>query len=194
MKISKKMDTILTYIAAATLMILIFAIPLLSAGCKTEECFKSKYKTEEAVAVLRDISTRGKSISCEYVFTVSDKTYYTYASPSSDFEQIDDAFVILYEIDNPNNNKLLFYKPIIPNNLHNLIGKISYFRREDNRNRVIIELEYYANNYKIKRLQYFPIEKAAILEKLYKEQKDVVIGISPENVRRAFLNIEESIK
>jgi len=158
-----------------------------------EKKFRLKYETAETIGVINDISIRGRNTTCQLEFNILDRRYNTSGgTPIKNFQQLNDAFVILYEINNPENNIILYQKPIITDSLFNLKGTLSYFKME--KNRVCIELEYYYNNDKINRLQFFSIDKAVILEKFYKEKREVVIGVVPQNVRRGYLNFEESLK
>lgn len=187
------MNSFLIYIGIVVFMASIVAIPVLTSGCKTEECFKAKYKTIEVVATLKSLSTRARTSTGEYTYEVNGKSYYTYRDPLDNFDQIGDQFYLLCDTLDPSNS-FLTWRFYIPDNLVNLNGNISYYGTTERYNHVGIVLEYYANDYKIERKQYFPIEKAEIIEKLYKEKREVVIGVAPENVRRGYLNIEESLK
>lgn len=82
----------------------------------------------------------------------------------------------------------------MPHNLVNTTGKIIDEGVIKNEKIVGVAMEYFINDIKIRRNQYFPMDKAEVLDKLYKEKKEVVIGVVPENVRRGYLNIEESLK
>ncbi len=165
----------------------IFAIPYFTSSCRNEDCFKSKYKTSISIAVITDVSTRGRSSTCEYEYIVNGKIYYTHASPTSDFEQIGDSFNLLYDIDNPENCLVLYHRPIVPLNLSYLEGKVTYFRNENSRNRIIIELSYDVNNYNVKRLEYFPIELSEKLKLIHDNKEIVKIGVVKDNVRRGYL-------
>ncbi len=185
------MNSFLTYLGIVSFMASLVTIPIL-LGCQTEECFRSKYGTVEVVATLKNVATHGKSLAGEYTYEVNGKVYNeTFRSPTDNFEEIGDQLYLLYDTLDPSNS-FLTYRFFVPNNLFNTTGKITFFKVD--KKEVSIVLQYSLNNYIIKRNQYFTADKAEVLERLYKEKKEVVIGVVPENVRRGYLNIEESLR
>lgn len=187
------MNSFLIYLGIGAFIASIIAIPILTR-CQTEECFKNKYVTREAVATLKNVATHGKSLAGEYIYEVNGKTYNeTFRSPTDNFEVIGDQLYLLYDTLDPSNS-FLSYRFFLPDNLVNTTGEIAFYKVDKKEKEVSIVLQYTLNNYTIKRNQYFPIDKAEVLEKLYKEKKEVVIGVVPENVKRGYLNVKESLK
>jgi hypothetical protein len=191
MKINK-IKSFLAYASVLIFMLLIIAIPILT-GCQTEDCFKSKYVTGEAIATLMRVSTHGKSLAGEYKYEVNGKIYNeTFRSPTDNFEEIGDQLYLLYDTLDPSNS-FLSYRFFVPDNLVNTKGKIAFYKVDKKEKEVSVVLQYELNNQTIKRNQYFPIDNAEVLEKLFKEKKEVIIGVVPENIRRGYLKLEESM-
>ncbi len=158
------------------------------------EKFKLKHKTAETTATLHNISLKSTT-QTEFIFYVNEKKYYIQKLYWSSFHELGDIYKVLYDMDNPENNIILYDKPIVPNNLNYINGTISSFGLSEDEKSVCLMLNYYLNlNYKVERIQFFPLRDYNKLEKLYKEKKDVVIGIVPENPSRGYLNLEQSLK
>jgi hypothetical protein len=159
------------------------------------ERFKSKHKSIETIATINDISKWARSTRSQFIFYVDGKKFYISEPLWSNFHELGDTYKVLYDENEPENNLILYDKPIIPDNLNYIKGKINSFGLSDDKKSVYLTLNYFLNlDYKIERIQFFPLNDYNKLEKLYKEKKDVVIGIVPENPNRGYLNLEESLK
>jgi|GEM_PF-4587133 len=170
----------------------IIVIPIMLV-CNDEICFRKIYKTNEVIGTCRGESRAGSHSSLMYIFEVNGIEYMTYSSLSSLFQQANDQFMVLYNIENPDKNLILFRKPIIPKVTAKTIGKLDYLKISKKNKEIIIGMKYSIDRYKnLYKYQYFSIEEIKILKKLYEENKDIIIDVVPENVERAFLNLNET--
>lgn len=164
-------------------------IPFMLMDPQSEAEFRTKYHAVETDCIIKRISYEGKGSTCYFTYETGKKTYSSISSQTSDFEQVGDAFKILYDSLDPENSLILYHRPILPEKLIPAKGIVSFISVEEKKDRVLVALKYSINNEELKRLQYFPVSYSDTLNKLFESKKEIDIYVVPDDVRRAYLMI-----
>ena len=183
------MNNIVSFLLVVLIIASIIAIPLIFNSKCDEDCFREKFKSEEAEGIFVKYEMRGRTTTSKYAYLAYNTLHYINVTPIADSEQEGDKFIVLYDLFNPDNAILLRNRPILPDSLIEISGLISYLSKDSETNSVITIFDYMIEGQKIKRLQYIPIQYFEVLKEKYDSKSEVTIQVYTKDPRRSFLNV-----
>lgn len=191
--IIKRMNNIVSFLLVVLIIASIITVPLIFNTSCNGDCFRNKYETDSTIATFIEYEMRGRNTTAKYQFKVNGRYFYVNTNLTKDAEQIGDKFEILFDVNEPNNNYLLFERPIIPSDIIESEGHIVKYSVFEKSNRIEVLFSYTVEGYNLQRVQYFNLENLSLIENWHRDRVTVLIDVVRQNARRAYLNIEKTI-
>lgn len=121
-----------------------------------------------------------------YTYSVNGKTYTHYES-RGEVVQVGDQFKVIFDENNPRENLILFYYPVMP--IDSLAsGTASIVSMKKKKTEYLLKMEYYWGPLKCFRWAYTTIEQGEELNSYYKTNTQIPIFIYTPNPFRAYID------